>query len=137
MNALIGGWEWDGVARVQSGAKFNYGGYRLVGMSEQEFQDMFKFYHETGRKRHRAPLHVPAGRDHELDPRPLHHVGHDGDGVRRRAPDRPVPRAGQRPGLRAVPGGDVPGTAETRIVTGPMYGKVDMSFVKRFRCRRT
>ena len=44
MNALIGGWEWDGVARVQSGLKFNYGGYRLVGMTEQEFQDIFKFY---------------------------------------------------------------------------------------------
>ena len=28
--------------------------------------------------------------------------------------------------------GRCPGTAETRLVTGPMYGKVDMSFVKRF-----
>ena len=43
--ALIGGWEIDGVARVQSGAKFNYGGFRLVGMTEKEFADMFKFYH--------------------------------------------------------------------------------------------
>ncbi len=29
-----------------------------------------------------------------------------------------------------------PGTAETRIVTGPMYWKVDMSFVKRFQLPR-
>jgi hypothetical protein len=28
--------------------------------------------------------------------------------------------------------GMCPGTTETRIVTGPMYWKVDMSFVKRF-----
>ena len=32
--------------------------------------------------------------------------------------------------------GMCPGTAETRIVTGPMYWKVDMSFVKRFQLPR-
>ena len=46
LNALIGGWEWDGVTRVQTGEKFDFGGFRLVGMNDQEFQDMFKFYHE-------------------------------------------------------------------------------------------
>ena len=34
MNHLIGGWEVDAVARFQSGARFNYGGFRLVGMNE-------------------------------------------------------------------------------------------------------
>ena len=45
MNHIIGGWEVDAVARFQSGARFNYGGFRLVGMTEQELQGMFKFYH--------------------------------------------------------------------------------------------
>ena len=47
LNALIGGWELDGVARFQSGQKFNYGGYRLVGMDPKEVQDIFKFYHRV------------------------------------------------------------------------------------------
>jgi Carboxypeptidase regulatory-like domain len=44
LNAVIGGWEIDGVARFQSGQRFNIGGVRLEGMSERDVQDMFKFY---------------------------------------------------------------------------------------------
>ena len=44
MNAVIGGWEVDGVARFQSGQLFNIGGFRLVGMSQKDVQNMFKFY---------------------------------------------------------------------------------------------
>jgi hypothetical protein len=44
LNAVIGGWEFDGMARMQSGTKINFGGRRLVGMTEKELQDMFKFY---------------------------------------------------------------------------------------------
>ena len=43
-NALIGGWEFNGVLRTQSGDRFNYGNFRLVGLSEDEFADLFKFY---------------------------------------------------------------------------------------------
>ncbi|HSK09459.1 MAG TPA: hypothetical protein VK911_07775, partial [Vicinamibacterales bacterium] len=47
MNRLIGGWEFDGAARMQSGQVLNFNNnhdyqYRLVGMSQEEFQDMFK-----------------------------------------------------------------------------------------------
>jgi hypothetical protein len=45
MDLLIGGWEFDGLMRLQSGTRFNYGNFRLVGMSEKELQDMFKFYY--------------------------------------------------------------------------------------------
>ena len=50
------------------------------------------------------------------------------------AADRPLPGAGQRPRLRAVlcPA-QCPGTAaSTRDRHGAVYGKIDMSFVKRF-----
>ena len=45
VDGFIGGWEIDGVARIQSGQRADYGDYRLVGMTEEEFADMFKFYH--------------------------------------------------------------------------------------------
>jgi hypothetical protein len=44
VDMLIGGWEFDGVGRYQSGQKFNIGGLELVGMSRDDVQDMFKFY---------------------------------------------------------------------------------------------
>ena len=44
VNAIIGGWEFDGVMRFQSGDKFNFGGIKLVGMNAKDLQDMFKFY---------------------------------------------------------------------------------------------
>ncbi len=37
MNALIGGWEIDGVGRLQTGEMLDFGNVRLVGMSEEEF----------------------------------------------------------------------------------------------------
>jgi len=39
LDALIGGWEFDGVARVQTGEMLDFGNVRLVGMSEKEFRD--------------------------------------------------------------------------------------------------
>jgi hypothetical protein len=36
---LIGGWEIDGVGRVQTGEQLDFGNVRLVGMSLDEFRD--------------------------------------------------------------------------------------------------
>ena len=47
MNYLIGGWEVDGVIRTQSGNRYNYGGTKFVNMTNDEVQDMFKFYHRA------------------------------------------------------------------------------------------
>jgi hypothetical protein len=38
LNALIGGWEFDGVGRIQTGEQIDFGNVRLVGMSEDEFR---------------------------------------------------------------------------------------------------
>jgi hypothetical protein len=43
-NALIGGWEFAGNSRFQSGEMFNIGGFQLVGMTAKDVQDMFKFH---------------------------------------------------------------------------------------------
>ncbi len=42
VDAVIGGWALNLAARVQSGTVVNFGNVRLVGMSEDEFQDAFK-----------------------------------------------------------------------------------------------
>ncbi len=39
---VIGGWEWHGTARIQSGSPFNFGNVDLVGMTVKELQDVVK-----------------------------------------------------------------------------------------------
>jgi len=41
---VIGGWEWDGAAMIQSGMLVDFGNYRLVGMTDKDLQEMFKIY---------------------------------------------------------------------------------------------
>ena len=147
VDGFIGGWEIDGVARVQSGTKFNYGGYRLVGMTEEEFAGHVQVL-SRDRSDREGRERRPMDRIYMLPQDVIQQsiialytdVGDDGDRLRRRRrADRPVPGAGQRSGLRAVQrgAGQCPGTAgTTRIVTGPMYWKVDLSFVKRIPMRK-
>src|SRR4051812_40556533 len=42
MDRLIGGWEFDGGGRVQSGLILSFGNVRLVGMSDKDLQKVFK-----------------------------------------------------------------------------------------------
>ncbi|HEX8071187.1 MAG TPA: TonB-dependent receptor [Pyrinomonadaceae bacterium] len=37
-NWAIGGWEWHGTARLQSGTPFNFGNVQLVGMTKKDLQ---------------------------------------------------------------------------------------------------
>jgi hypothetical protein len=39
LDGLIGGWEIDGVGRIQTGEQIDFGNVRLVGMTEKEFAD--------------------------------------------------------------------------------------------------
>jgi hypothetical protein len=39
---VIGGWEFDGVGRVQSGLILSFGNVRLVGMTDKDLQDVYK-----------------------------------------------------------------------------------------------
>ena len=38
LDRIIGGWEFDGVARIQTGEMLDFGNVRLVGMTKEEFQ---------------------------------------------------------------------------------------------------
>ena len=42
LDRIIGGWSFDGIARIQSGRLMTLQGVRLVGMTESELQDMYK-----------------------------------------------------------------------------------------------
>jgi hypothetical protein len=42
VDKLIGGWEFDGGGRVQSGLILSFGNVRLVGMSDKDLQKVYK-----------------------------------------------------------------------------------------------
>ena len=131
MDGLIGGWEVDGIARLQSGQKFNYGGFRLVGMSEQDLQDMFKFYHETGtdgiERIYMLPQDVITNSILALSTSsPTTATGYAGA-----LPTGRYLAPASGPDCVQYLAGDCPGTALTRYITGPKYFKMDMSLVKR------
>jgi hypothetical protein len=42
VDRIVGGWSFDGIARIQSGRLVNFGNVRLVGMTLDEFKDSFK-----------------------------------------------------------------------------------------------
>jgi hypothetical protein len=42
LDAVIGGWEWDGTGRVQSGRIVDAGNVILVGMTPQDLQNVYK-----------------------------------------------------------------------------------------------
>jgi len=45
LDRLVGGWEFHGAGRVQSGQLFDFGNVNLVGMTNDELRDMFKIRH--------------------------------------------------------------------------------------------
>ena len=44
VDRLVGGWEIDGIARIQSGRMEDFGNVRLVGMSVKDLQQAYKVY---------------------------------------------------------------------------------------------
>jgi hypothetical protein len=41
LNAIVGGWDFDGVARIQSGNLFSFGNVKLIGMTPEELESAF------------------------------------------------------------------------------------------------
>ena len=96
MDRLIGGWSFDGIARIQSGPKLDFGNVRLVGMTSDELQDAFKLRFDDAQQ---AGVHAAAGHHRQHGPG----VQHQRD-IRHRLQrsgraDGPLPRAGERSGL--------------------------------------
>ena len=50
LDRVIGGWEFHGTGRVQSGQLYNFGNVRLVGMTTKELGDAFKLRFDDAAK---------------------------------------------------------------------------------------
>jgi len=135
-NGLVGGWEFDGLMRLQSGQKFNYGNFRLVGMTEDDLQKMFKFYHRTdpnGIERiYMLPEDVIAQSTIALNTQ----SATTASGYAGALPTGRYLAPANGPDCVGYAEVQCPGTALTRYITGPSYFKTDVSFVKRVNVSR-
>jgi len=132
LNHIIGGWEWDGQARIQSGQRFDFGNYRLVGMTEKDLQDMFKFYHvkdSAGLERvYMLPEEVINQSIIALNNQSSTSLtGYSGP-----PPSGRYIAPASGPDCVQYYDGYCSGTKLDRMITGPWFQKWDFSFVKRF-----
>jgi hypothetical protein len=131
MNAIIGGWEFAGNSRVQSGPKYNMGSFTIVGMSESEFRDVFGFYKVTdadGKVRvYNWPLDVIQQSAIALAGWSATHPSGYTNGV---VPTGRYIAPADRPGCVQYLAGDC--APLSRIISAPWYGKTDFAFAKRF-----
>ncbi|MFB3852925.1 MAG: carboxypeptidase regulatory-like domain-containing protein [Vicinamibacterales bacterium] len=131
LDMIIGGWEWDGQGRFQSGTRFNFGGFRLVGMTEKDLQAMFKIRKEVDSAGKTRVYMLP--RD-VIEQSIIALTKADATTVTGWSGEAPTgrylaPASGQD--CVQYLDGQCPGTALSRIITGPWYNKWDFAFVKR------
>ncbi|HEX6973209.1 MAG TPA: TonB-dependent receptor [Vicinamibacterales bacterium] len=129
VNGLIGGWDFTGSGRIQSGRVFDYGNVRLVGMSESEFHDMFKIYKRpdsTGKIRvYTLPQDVIDNTIKAFSASATSATGYGSLG----APSGKYLAPASGPDcVQAVAGDCAP---RHLYVNGPWFGRYDMSLAKR------
>jgi hypothetical protein len=138
LDRLVGGWELDGIARIQSGRMVDMGNVRLVGMTEKDVQKAFRLYEyaPTGLSS-TAPVNiyllpkdilentVRAFSTSATSPTGYGNLG---------APTgRYLAPAGGPTCIETIPNGYGECGVRTLAVSGPMYHRWDISAVKRTR----
>jgi hypothetical protein len=131
VDILIGGWEVDGVFKFNTGTRFDYGGYRLVGMTDQQFQDMFKFYHRVDASGKERIFMLPEDVINNSIIALTQQSATTASGYSGALPTGRYLAPASGPDCVQYLTGQCPGTAMRRLITGPIFAKFDMSFVKR------
>src|SRR5262245_35728760 len=138
VDRLVGGWEFDGIARIQSGRMVDYGNVRLVGMNEKDLKAMFKLYEyaATGlnatapKNIYMLPQDVLENTVRAFSTSATSLTGYGNLG----APSgRYIAPAGGPDCLETISTTYGDCGARTLVLTGPTYTRVDLSAVKRTR----
>jgi hypothetical protein len=138
VDRLIGGWELDGIVRIQSGRLLDFGNVRLVGMSEKDLQKAVKLqeFATTGINPS-APVNI------YLLPKDIMEntirafstlaTSPTGYGSLGAPSGRYIAPANGPDCMETIAGGYGDCGLRTVVVTGPMYSRWDLSAVKRTR----
>ena len=129
LDRIIGGWSFDGIARIQSGRMLSLSGVRLIGMNESELQDMFKLrFDHAGKLVWMLPEDVIENTVRAFSVSATSPTGYSSRGV----PEGRYLAPESGPDCIAVAEGfGECGTAPQITVTGPTLYRFDLSAVKR------
>ena len=132
MDRLVGGWSFDGIARIQSGTMLDFGNVRLVGMRSDELQDTFKLrFDDAGKLVYMLPQDIIDNTVKAFSVSATSATGY-GDRARPRAATsrRPTGRTASR-----SPPATASAAPAALVVTGPTLVRFDLSAVKRMPSR--
>jgi hypothetical protein len=134
LDRLIGGWSFDGIARIQSGRMLDFGNVRLVGMSREDLQDAFRLrFDDAGRVVYMLPQDII---DNSVKAWNVSATSPTGYGARGAPQGRYIAPANGPDCIELGQGGDLNnafGDCGTNniIVQGPNLFRFDLSAVKR------
>jgi Carboxypeptidase regulatory-like domain len=139
LSRLAGGWEFDGIARIQSGRMVDFGNVRVVGMSEDELKKEVGLYTYavTGLSANAAtalyllPQDIVENTVKAFNVSATSASGYSNMG----APTGRYLAPANGPDCIevAVGAGQCPGRTRSLVLAGPMYVRFDLSAVKRVR----
>ena len=135
VDRLIGGWEFDGTGRVQSGRLFDFGNVRLVGMTRKDLQKAFGLYFNNDARDIRVlPQDIIDNtiRAFNVSATSVTKTATQDPGYSGLAPTgRYIAPANSNLGCIQVAGNECAPTSV--VVTGPMFTRFDLSAVKKFK----
>jgi len=128
LDRFVGGWEFDGTARVQSGQLMDFGAVALVGMTREELQDAFGIYFDDAAK---VVYSLPKDIiDNTIKAFSTNATSATGYGALGPPSGRYLAPAGSASCIQVTAGQCA---ARNVFVTGPTFTRVDLSLVKRVR----
>lgn len=128
VNQVIGGWEFHGAARVQSGSPFDFGNVNLVGITRNELQKEVKMrFDDAGKIAYFLPQDIITNTIRANNVSATSATGFSNQGV-------PTGRY-IRPASNASCTETYAGQCGTNhlVLYGPSFARYDLSIVKRFR----
>jgi hypothetical protein len=134
-DAIIGGWEFDGIARLQSGRLVDFGNVRLVGMTADELRDNFKLrFDDAGRVIYMLPQDIIDNTVRAFDVSATSPTGY---GARGAPTGRYMAPANGPDCIELAQTGGTTGYGDcgvnSLVMTGPRQVRFDLSAVKRVR----
>ena len=126
LDRLIGGWEFHGTARIQSGEVLNFGNVNLVGMTRGDLQQAFKLRFDDARKiAYSLPQDII---DNTIRAFNVSATSATGYGQLGRPAGRYLAPASNRNCIQVVNGDCAP---QSVAVYGPQFTRFDLSAVKK------
>jgi hypothetical protein len=126
LDRIIGGWEFDGSGRLQSGQRLSFGNVRLVGMTDKDLQKAYKLrFDDAGKIVYILPQDII---DNTIKAFNVSATSATGYGSQGPPSGRYFAPANGPDCIQVVDGDCAP---HDHYVTGPKFVRFDLSIVKR------